>query len=72
MPNNKNFKDRDDIIVGISDEKCLICGKPTPYVEICSEAHFCCQECMDKFYNAFNKTITQYFEDEVCENENKP
>ncbi|MFG6378350.1 MAG: hypothetical protein K1W19_08565 [Lachnospiraceae bacterium] len=29
---------------------CMVCGTPTKYIEVCSEAHFCSDECVDKFY----------------------
>lgn len=36
----------------IGNEKCgcFVCGTPTKYIEVCSEAHFCSDECVDKFY----------------------
>lgn len=41
-------------------QECLICGTPTPFIEICSEGHFCSTECVNAFYNellkAYNRT----------------
>lgn len=37
-------------MIGTEECKCLTCGTPTKYIEVCSEAHFCSDECIDKFY----------------------
>lgn len=29
---------------------CLMCGQPTPFIEVYSEAHFCSVECANAFY----------------------
>ncbi len=41
---------KNGIMVGTEECGCLTCGTPTKYVEVCSEAHFCSDECVDKFY----------------------
>lgn len=37
-------------MVGTEECRCIVCGTPTRYIEVCSEAHFCSDECVDKFY----------------------
>ena len=29
---------------------CLVCGDPTEFIEVCSESHFCSDECEEVFY----------------------
>lgn len=38
------------VLVGTVDAPCLVCGEPTRFVDISSEARFCSDECMNKFY----------------------
>lgn len=45
--------DKIGIIKGEQLQGCLICHTPTPFIEICAEAHFCSIECMNKFYDEF-------------------
>lgn len=40
----------DDIMVSKTEEPCLNCGKPTKYIEVVSEGHFCSDECVYEFY----------------------
>lgn len=47
----------DDIMVGDNKVGCLICGEPSEYIDIYSEAHFCSEECKDEFYNRFNELV---------------
>lgn len=44
-------KEQDGIIHCASSLPCLICGKPTAFVEICSEGRFCSDKCLKEFYN---------------------
>lgn len=41
---------RDGFIRGEKEHSCLMCGEPTPFVDICSEGHFCSDACYNKFY----------------------
>lgn len=48
---NHGFKfAKNDIMVGNTEKRCLMCGCPTKYIDVVSEAHFCSDECVDKFY----------------------
>lgn len=38
------------VMVGTEEKGCLVCGTPTKYIEVCSESHFCSDECVNKFY----------------------
>lgn len=48
---------KNDIMVGDTEVSCLICGAPTKYIEVFSEAHFCSDECVDKFYEQLDASI---------------
>ena len=50
------------VIRGHATEPCCVCGHPTEYIEICSEAHFCSEECLNEFYDTFWQNIH-----EICE-----
>lgn len=41
---------KNGIMIGTEECRCLTCGTPTKYIEVCSEAHFCSDECVAKFY----------------------
>lgn len=41
---------KNGVMIGTEEKACLTCGTPTRYIEVCSEAHFCSDECVDKFY----------------------
>lgn len=41
------------VMVGTNKIGCLQCGEPTGFIEVCTEAHFCSEECVtawDKYY----------------------
>lgn len=38
------------VLLSKTSKRCLICGEPTEYIDIASEARFCSDECMDEFY----------------------
>lgn len=42
-----------------SIRRCIICGTPTPFIEICSESHFCSTECVDAFYQMMDDSIPE-------------
>ena len=52
----------DDILVGDKESPCANCGSPTKYIEICSEAHFCSDECVEEFYRQFEEALRKYEE----------
>lgn len=45
---------KNDIMVGNAEKICLMCGTPTKYIEVISEAHFCSDECVSKFYEVLS------------------
>lgn len=46
---------KNDVMVGTEEVGCLVCGCLTKYIEVCSEAHFCSDEYVDKFYNQISE-----------------
>ena len=40
---------KNNIMVGTEERRCLVCGSPTKYIEVCSEAHFCSDKCVKEF-----------------------
>lgn len=50
-------KETNSIIKGSKEVGCLTCGEPTKYIEVCSEAHFCSTECVDKFYEEYSRHL---------------
>lgn len=55
---------KDDILVGDEESPCINCGLPTRYIEICSEAHFCSDKCVEEFYRQFEEALRKY--EEAC------
>ena len=58
---------KNDVMIGDEEQGCLICGTPTKYIEVCSEAHFCSDECVDKFYKQVSEfeRIGSEFQEEL-------
>ena len=57
-PHMKPIVDEEDgMIRGRKTEPCCVCGQPTEYIEICSEAHFCSEECLNAFYDEFWRNV---------------
>lgn len=54
------MENEEGIIVGSKEKPCLVCGKPTKYIDIFSEAHFCSKECFDKFYEEWGGKFKEY------------
>lgn len=50
-------KETNSIIKGNKKVCCLTCGEHTEFIEVCSEAHFCSSECVDKFYEEYFKHL---------------
>ena len=49
------------------EKPCLICKRLSKYIEVCSEAHFCSDECVKVFYKQVSKfkKLGLDFEDEI-------
>ena len=41
---------KNGIMLGEKECDCLICHAPTKFIEICSEVHFCSDECVQAFH----------------------
>jgi len=50
---------KNGVMVGDTECGCLTCGKPTKYIEVCSESHFCSDECVDEFYRQHDRIVEQ-------------
>lgn len=37
-------------MISNEEKSCLVCGSLSKYIEVCSEAHFCSDECVEEFY----------------------
>ncbi len=51
---------KNGIMLGKKECGCLMCQTPTKFIEICSEAHFCSDECVQ----AFNEMYMRYLANE--------
>lgn len=54
----------EEFIYSPIEKPCLECREPTHFVEICSEGHFCSDECLNKFYDWLNARQMEV-EDEI-------
>ncbi len=45
---------KNGIMIGSEEVGCLTCRTPTKYIEVCSEAHFCSDECVHEFYKGLD------------------
>jgi hypothetical protein len=52
FPNVKYMEMADNGHLVGSLKPCLLCGEPTEFIEVCSEAHFCSEECENEFYKS--------------------
>ena len=50
---NRYIEPKEDIIKTDKLLKCSICGELTYYIELCSEAPFCSDECLAEFYRQY-------------------
>ena len=53
------------ILKGRNPVPCTICEEPTVFIDLCAEAPFCSEECLEKFYHQYweaeNETFTLIF-----------
>ena len=53
------------ILKGKNPVPCTICEEPTIFIDLCAEAPFCSEECLEKFYHQYweaeNETFTLIF-----------
>ena len=57
---------RPDVLVSSVRGKCLTCGKPTNFVEVVSEGHFCSDECLKTFYDKWEEYYNGCLENGDC------
>lgn len=48
---------KDGLIRGKEERPCLMYGRPTLFVDICSEARFCGETCCNKFYREQDEAL---------------
>ena len=53
----KYLEVEEGIIMGKNPVPCHMCQEPTVYIDLCSEAPFCSEECMEKFYIEMDEYI---------------
>ena len=41
---------KSNVMISDTQGYCLMCGKPSHYIEVNAEAYFCSDECEDAFY----------------------
>ena len=66
--NNRFKTKKTDYLIGKQTGSCIICKKPTYFVDIYSEARICCEKCEKEFYKKFHeweKAAEEHFEDDL-------
>lgn len=43
----------ENVFLGSCEEPCMHCGHPTPWVDLCFEAHLCSEECSEAAWQEF-------------------
>lgn len=38
---------------------CIVCGESTSFIEVCSESHFCSDECVDKWSEYYCSVVEE-------------
>ena len=57
FPHLKYLEVDEGILMGKNPVPCHMCGELTTYVDVCAEAPFCSEECMEKFYMEIDEYI---------------
>ena len=60
--NMKYLEVDEGIIKGKNPVPCTTCGEPTIFIDLCSEAPFCSEECLEQFYNDYWDSERESFE----------
>jgi len=50
---------KDDVMLGSEESICFMCNRPTKFIEVYSEAHFCSDECVEAFYKIYTKYVSK-------------
>ena len=59
-PDLKYLEEEEGLIKGRNPVPCGICGELTTFIDLCSEAPFCSEECMEKFYRDYWEEETKF------------
>lgn len=59
---DKDAEERIGLLKSNKIQSCMICGNPTPYIEIYSEGRLCSKECENYFYKLVQKQEECYEE----------
>ena len=57
FPHLKYLEVDEGILMGKNPVPCHMCGELTTYIDVCAEAPFCSEECMEKFYIEIDEYI---------------
>ncbi len=49
----KYLEVEEGILRGLKPVPCAICQKPTVFIDLCAEAPFCSEECLEEFYRQY-------------------
>ncbi|WP_346938249.1 hypothetical protein [uncultured Clostridium sp.] len=52
---DRDVEERIGLLKSDKIQSCMICGNPTPYIEVCSEGYLCSKECENYFYGLVQK-----------------
>lgn len=55
----------DGILVGECKAPCIECKELTEFIEICSEAHFCSEECEKEWYRKYDEWVKSMPDEEL-------
>lgn len=50
---------KNGLLVSKDTKPCLMCGEPSRFIEVCSEAYFCSEECEQDFFEYMNRLIAE-------------
>ena len=53
FPNLKYLEVDEGILKGKNPVPCGICGELTIFIDLCAEAPFCSEECLEEFYRKY-------------------
>lgn len=57
---NAKTANEDGLIESEEKKPCVMCGEETEFIEIYSEGRFCSEECMNKFYDEFQRKVSKF------------
>jgi len=54
---------KNGIMVGDEERACMVCLRPTKFIEVCSEVNLCSDECVEAFYRMSNDAVSESMEE---------